>query len=98
MIDWANLFFNTLWILALSIALAVVSWASWQASTGKTRLSAELRQSGPQRMLLLSGFLFSLGLALTSHGVYAMVFWFLLGTYCLVLFVRSIYGPHLPGS
>lgn len=97
MIDWTNLLFNSFWILALSIALAIVSWASWRASVNQTKLLHELKQVAPQRGLHFSGFLFSLGLALTASTVPEKILWFLLAAYFLVQVVLSIYGPSLKG-
>lgn len=76
MIDWTNLFYNALWILALAAALATVSWASWQASVQGTKLRTELTAPGSQRALLGAGALFSLGLALTSQTSPERIIWF----------------------
>ncbi len=98
MIDWANLLFNTFWIVALALALAIVSWSSWQASVNKTGLRSELNRAGPQRGLYLAGFLFSLGLALTSSIVYEQVIWFLFATYFLVQLVLMTFKPGSTGT
>ena len=40
MIDWFNLAANSLWILGCAIALAVLSYASWQASLRREKIGA----------------------------------------------------------
>ncbi|MFQ5616086.1 MAG: hypothetical protein ACE5GO_06470 [Anaerolineales bacterium] len=90
MINWINLAFNTLWIVALAMALAALSYASWRASDGanrterKTRFRDELNQPGIQFFLNLAGFLFSSGLAFTSGRTFEKVIWFVLAALFLV--------------
>ncbi len=83
MIDWPNLFFNTLWILALAIGLAVFSYASWQASEQRTVLHRQLMQPGGQFFLLLAGLLFCTGLAGTSDRLWETALWGLLAVFFL---------------
>jgi len=83
MIDWLNLFFNSLWIIALAIALAVVSWASWRAAEAAPtekrsgQFGFELSRRIPQIYLSLAGALFCIGLAGTSTTLWQQVLWIL---------------------
>jgi len=98
MIDWLNLLYNTSWILAMAIALAIVSWASWKASVQKTGFRQEILRSAPQQGLHFSGFLFSLGLALTSDVGYEKVLWFLFAAYFLVQTALPVFKKRQTGS
>jgi len=89
MIDWLNLLYNALWILALAIAIATTSWASWQASVQGTGLRKELTATGPQRALQTAGTLFSLGLGLTSTTLVERMIWFVFTAVFLVQFVST---------
>ena len=83
MIDWFNLAANALWILSLAILLALVSYAGWQAAVQHEKLRAQLGRPVYQRFFDWIGVLFCLGMAGTSHVVWEIVLWGLLG----VLFV-----------
>ena len=84
MINWYNLFSNSLWILALSLLLAILSYSRWEARQRGERL--EDRLDRPQRIILLNiaGSLFCLGLAATSHRWWEIVVWLLLFTLFLI--------------
>ncbi|MEA3350301.1 MAG: hypothetical protein U9Q82_06750 [Chloroflexota bacterium] len=88
MINWYNLFANSLWILALSLALGVISYTRWEAKQQGDRLRDRLDQ--PQRgiPLNLAGALFCLGLAATSHVWWEIVLWLLL----FLLFMIQVWG------
>jgi hypothetical protein len=90
MIDWVNLFFNSLWIVALSIALATVSYHNWQASEKKTGTWAELQGIGAQKALSAAGVLFSAGLAGTSEAIWEIGLWIVLGLVFAGLLVRMM--------
>jgi hypothetical protein len=75
MIDWYNLVANSLWILALAIALAVVSHASWQAALSHVKLRTCLGQSRYQMFLDLAAVLFCVGMAGTSHHNWEIILW-----------------------
>jgi aspartyl-tRNA(Asn)/glutamyl-tRNA(Gln) amidotransferase subunit C len=91
MIDWLNLFFNALWIIALSIALATLSYQSWAASENGTRLRDELETPGAQLALNIAGILFCAGLALTSERAWEIAAWALLG----LAFLWQIISPRI---
>ena len=78
MIDWFNLAANTLWIVALALALAALSYASWQASLMKVSLRSVVDGFGIQVVLYTAGLLFCLGLAATSTPLWQVILWLLL--------------------
>lgn len=78
MIDWANLAANALWIVGCAIALATLSYASWEASVVKDKFTNRLKRNSYQIALNLAGFLFSAGLAWTSDTTLEIVLWAIL--------------------
>jgi phosphoglycerol transferase MdoB-like AlkP superfamily enzyme len=78
MIDWFNLATNALWILACAMALATLSYASWQASLRRERLRIILTAAPYQISIDLAGVLFCLGLAGTSGKGWEIVLWLIL--------------------
>ena len=68
MIDWVNLFGNAMWILGLAVALAGLSYASWDSAQKEDKFFQVLNQRGYSLVFASSGFLFSAGLAITSFG------------------------------
>jgi len=75
MIDWLNLLFNSIWILALALALSVVSIAYWEAQIGGKKLRALLGQYRYALPLILAGVVFCLGMAATSAKWWEWIFW-----------------------
>ena len=88
MIDWFNLFANALWIIGCAIALATLSFASWQASERGEKLIARLRSRGAQFWLNLAVALFCLGMAGTESRIVFRVIWILLAGWYLFQTVR----------
>ena len=78
MIDWYNLLMNSLWILACALALATLSFASWQASVTREKFRKQLSQPGFQISFNIAGLLFCIGLAGTSEIIWQRVLWVLL--------------------
>jgi hypothetical protein len=78
MIDWLNFAANALWICALALALAVLSFASWEAKVGGERLRAVLSRPRWEFTLNLAGALFCLGLAATSDKIWELALWLVL--------------------
>jgi hypothetical protein len=78
MINWTALLTNAIWLLALSAALAIAGWASWQAALEKTRFLVVLQRRGTA--LALQGCLavFCLGVALSVQATWERVAWALL--------------------
>ncbi len=85
--DWLDILGNALWIAALALALAGISFASWQASTNGNKLRAQLGQSSYMRLFNLAGVLFCAGLALTASAVFQMILWSVLGVAFAIAFV-----------
>lgn len=78
MIDWVNVGANALWILGCAVALAVLSYASWEASVYREKFRIRLGRPGLQAALNLGGFLFACGLAATSDRPLELGLWLLL--------------------
>lgn len=78
MIDWYEVFSNALWIFGCAVALAAVSYASWEASVRSERLRDSLGRPKFRLALSLAGVLFCLGLAATSHTAIEIVIWLIL--------------------
>lgn len=91
MIDWVNLGSNALWIFGLSIALATLSYASWDASIHHEKLHTQLKKPGLIVSLNLAGLFFSLGMAATSSSILVAILWLILA----ILFAAQIIGIGL---
>lgn len=101
MIDWMNLAANALWIVGCALALATLSWASWQAAEAKEKLRTRLGRPAPQAFLNLAGLLFSAGLAATSDAMWERALWAVLAVLFLAQFVlaaRQALTPPAPAS
>lgn len=92
MIDWSNLLFNSLWILGCSLALAVLSYASWRASLEGDKFRARLAGRNSQKWLSIAGMLFCAGLAGTSGPIWQVFFWGALGVVFLAQWVVLLLG------
>ena len=79
MINWFNLFANSLWILALSVALAVLSYARWEAKHTGNKLKDVINQPAKQILFNVCGMFFSAGLAMTAGRMWEQVLWGLMG-------------------
>lgn len=84
MIDWYSLVANSIWVLALALALSVISLASWKANLGGESLKDQLNRSSWGIPLNLAGVLFCLGLFATSET------WWEKGLWVLVLFLFAL--------
>lgn len=84
MIDWYNLLMNASWILGCAVALATLSFTSWEASASGKTFKDCLRQSKIQIALNIGGLLFTVGLAGTSQSIWQRVLWIILGLGFLV--------------
>ena len=90
MIDWANLAANALWILGCALALATLSYASWQASLSKDKMRSRLERPSFQSALFLAGLLFCLGMTFTSQKGYVIAVWGILSLLLLILSVLAL--------
>jgi hypothetical protein len=86
MIDWYSLFANSLWIVALALALAVISFARWQAYQDDVKLGSVLNRPDWQVPLNIAGVIFCLGLTTTSQKLWEQILWLVMG----ILFVLQI--------
>jgi hypothetical protein len=86
MINWYNLFANSLWIFALALALTTLSFARWQAKREFKSLGEILSRPRWDVTLSSSGALFSLGMAATTTVVWKQVVWAIM----MVLFLIQI--------
>ena len=75
MIDWLNLLFNTIWIIALALALAVFSIAYNQAKQQEEKIRKLLSTSKYAVRLNIAGAMFCLGMALTSERWWEIGLW-----------------------
>jgi phosphatidylglycerophosphate synthase len=75
MINWWNLITNSIWILALSLALAVVGIAYYQAQREGEKLRQVLKTPKYTLTLNISGVVFCLGMALTSTKWWDVLLW-----------------------
>ena len=91
MIDWYNLFANALWILALALALATISFARWGARMEGEKLKTVLNRAAWGNSLNLAGMIFCAGLALTTEVWWEQLLWAILG----VLFLLQVVVPRL---
>ena len=90
MIDWYNLAANALWIIGCAIALATLSYASFEASLSKGKFTARLKQPAMQIALNLAGMLFSLGLAATDDRLLVQALWLVFAALFLFQMVAAI--------
>ena len=87
MIDWLNLLFNSIWIFAMALALAVISIAYYQARVSGPKLSQLLNSARYGLPLNIAGAILCLGMGLTSDRWWEIMLWVVL----LVLLVIQIY-------
>jgi hypothetical protein len=70
MIDWWSVFINSLWLVGLAGALAILSYSDWLVSEEGRGLSTTFR-----RLVHNSGLFFSLALVCVGIGLGADVWW-----------------------
>lgn len=75
MIDWYTLFSNSLWILALALALAVLGMARWGARQQGMKLGKVLNRPSWQIALNVCGIIFCFGLAATADRTWEQIVW-----------------------
>lgn len=90
MINWYSVAANFLWIFALALALAFLSYAYWEARAHKAKLSISLRQPHYQMVFNISGILFCLGLAATSDATWEIALWLILTITFIVQLLRGV--------
>jgi hypothetical protein len=90
MIDWMNVAWNASWILGLSIALAAISYARWEAGLLHEKISTRLNQPAYQAALHGAGLLFCLGLGGTAAPAWQKTVWFLLAGLSLIMGILAV--------
>ncbi len=78
MIDWPQVVANVVWILGAALALAVLSYASWQSNMQAKRLRDVWRQPVYQVLLRTAAALFCAGMGLTASGLLEAALWLIL--------------------
>ena len=91
MIDWYNLIMNACWILGCAVALAALSYASWEASSKEEKFRTCIGKPHIQLALNCGGFLFSAGLAGTSDVVWQRILWIILVIGFLAQIMKEFY-------
>ena len=91
MINWFNLIANTFWILGCALALATLSYASWQASSKNEKMGVVLSSPGYKISLYAAGALFSIGLAATSDRIWEILLWTILAILFIIQAGLAIY-------
>jgi hypothetical protein len=86
MIDWLNVAANSLWIVALALALATLSFARYVAHREGKKLGHVLSGAKWETLLNLSGALFCLGMASTTKIIWKQIIW----TIMMVLFLIQL--------
>jgi len=84
MIDLFNLAANSLWIFALALVLATLSFARWGARMEGEKLKTVLNRAAWGNSLNLAGIIFCAGLALTTEVWWEQLLWVILGTLFLL--------------
>ena len=90
MIDWFNLLANSLRIAGCALALAILSYARWQASVQHEPFRLQLGKPRCQAGLYLAGVLFCVGLMFALTSSVEKVIWLVLGGFCLLQLIRSL--------
>lgn len=94
MIDWWGVCSGAIWISGGALALAAFSYASWQASVRRQRLTQALGQSAIQAALNVAGTLFSLGLAATARSPLEVIIWLILAGLFIYQGLHNRRAPH----
>jgi hypothetical protein len=89
LINWKMVGFASLWIIGLSVILAVLGFVDYHAKAGQTRFRDELRKPIYQAWINVGLSLFCLGLLGSSDAWWESVLWGLLGIAFVVFSIRS---------
>lgn len=89
MIDWGSVVANSLWISGCALALALISYASWQASVSGGALRRRLGLRPYRLGFAAAGLLFCLGLGATTHSWVEIVIWLVLAVVFAVQLARA---------
>jgi hypothetical protein len=89
MINWFNVLTNFLWITALAIVLAVISFAHWDAKQKGIKFMEIFDSVSYRRRITTAGFLFCLGLGFVSSS-WERVVWLTISFLYLVRHIKLI--------
>lgn len=89
MIDWWGVIANSLWIAGSALALATISYASWQGHVTQHKLRARLGQRAYRLALDAAGCLFCLGMAATAGSTLELILWLALSVLFLAQLIRD---------
>jgi hypothetical protein len=89
MIDWWPVLTNALWIIGLTTALAIFSWADWRASQEGKGLRSAVRYLAHSPSFAVSIVLVALGACLAVVTWLERVVWLLLAAAFAVLAIRA---------
>ena len=78
MINWWGLLSNSIWILALSLALAVVSLAYYESRQMGTKVRGLLNTTTYALPLHIAGGVFCLGMVISSPKWWEIILWIVL--------------------
>jgi hypothetical protein len=95
MIDWWNVFTNSLWIIGLACALAVFSRADWLASAESAGLRHALKETARRAEFTLALALASVGAGLGVVRAWERALWLLLATALVLLAFRLWLGGRM---
>lgn len=84
MINFREVFSNTLWVVGLATVLAVLSYARYTAQVHRVRVRDKLDTLNYALVLNGGLFLFLCGMALTERRLFARLLWILLGISVIV--------------
>lgn len=90
MIDWFSLLVNSFWIIGLALALASLSYASWQASLNRQKTWNIIKEPGYLTSFSIAALLFCAGLAGTSDTTWETVLWAILGVLFLIQLIMIV--------
>ena len=88
MIDWFDLAANATWIFGCALALAVVSYANYDAHVRAERLRTTLSHPRARVKLNLAGVLVCLGIAGAFQSIWETALWLLL----VLVFAAQAWG------
>jgi len=74
-IEWTNVFFNSLWVLGLAIILAAISYTYWEAQQKETSFRQLLSRPAFEIWFWISALLINMGLVGTSGSVWETAVW-----------------------
>jgi uncharacterized membrane protein YccC len=88
MMQWGTLAANFLWISGCALALAVLSYASWQDALHHQGFVQHLKSPGSRRALSLAGVLCCAGMAVTAPQLWQSGLWAVLAVFFIIQAIK----------